>query len=44
MNAKQKITEFINFLERRLIHTKEEHNRIKLITRIEQLKNELSQL
>jgi hypothetical protein len=44
MTAQQKIIEFINFLERRLLSTSQEHNRIKLITRIEELKNELSQL
>jgi hypothetical protein len=44
MTAQQKIIEFINFLERRLLSTPQEHNRIKLITRIEELKNELSQL
>lgn len=42
MTAQQKIIEFINFLERRLLSTKEEHNRAKLLARIDQLKNELS--
>lgn len=44
MTAQQKIKEFINFLEKRLLSTNQEQNKAKLIARIEELKNELLQL
>jgi hypothetical protein len=44
MTAQEKIIQFIKFLEKRLLSTTQEHNKAKLIARIEQLKNELSQL